>query len=348
MEQHREVPFIRLTGSPRERGLAHGKAAKELIEKNIAFYKRLLKLDDAVLLEQAKKLAGVIGTFRPEFIQEMDGIAEGAGVEPGYVYMINARTELLALGDTVQSECATFYFPQTSLLFENWDWSEPSKELTVLLHITLPTGATILTFTEAGMLGKVGMSSAGFGVAFNYLYPNGALNGLPIHALLRAILECSSYDEALNLLKNTDLTGTSGNILLANAQGQATNFELSGTSATPIPTTGKFFAHTNHYIGGVENDPEAGAGFLHNSFERYTRTQEVLGNLSSFNVAEAEQVLTERGAGDGMLCRDFIPEEAGHTMGTGTIASIVMDLPNKTMHLALDPQHSKEFTQYQL
>lgn len=337
MEHTHQFPVIELSGTPKERGLAHGIAVKELIVQNIAFYKTLLKLDDDTLRAQARACTEKIAAFRPEFVEEMDGIAEGANVAPDYIYMLNARTELLSLNDIVQSECATFFFKDTGLLFENWDWSEPSKDKTVLLHITLPNGRTLLTFTEAGMLGKVGMSSAGFGVAFNYLYPAHALTGVPIHALLRATLEAGSFDEAHALLSSSSWMGTSGNIMLADASGRATDFELSGAAVSTLPLQGAAMAHTNHYLGGTENVSEAGEGFLHNSLARYAHAQEILTHTQEHNKAAAMNLLLDKGAGHGTLCRDFLAEDPGD-IPTGTIASLIMDLPAKTLEIALKPQ----------
>lgn len=347
MENPHQFPTIVLRGTPKERGLAHGTAARELVVKNIAFYKTLLKLDDETLRTQAQMYAKKIAAFRPEFLEEMDGIAEGAGVESVYIYMLNARTEILSQTDGVHSECATFYFAQTGLLFENWDWSEPSKDMTVLLSITLPNGNNVLTFTEAGILGKIGMSSRGFGVAFNYLFPNRTLDGTPIHALLRALLECDSYDAAHALLSSQEFVGTSGNILLADAHSNATNFELSGSKTTVLPFTGSYIAHTNHYLGDTPNVLEAGEGFLHNTHARYTRAQEMLQSTQEFDIETAKNILGDR-VGDGMLCRNFIPEDPGD-IPFGTIASIIMDLPGQKMHIATDaPQEARVFKTYSL
>ncbi len=344
----REVPFIALAGTPHERGVTHGETTKQLIEKNIAFYKKLLKLDDSIIREQSRKFAQKMAAFRPALVEEMNGIAEGAGVDAEYIYMINARTELLSMSGEVQSECATFFFAPNALLFENWDWSEPSRELTVLLSIKLDNGNTILTFAEAGMLGKVGMSSAGFGVAFNYLYPDGPLNGLPIHALLRSLLEASSFDEATEMLSTSEYVGTSGNILLADASGRAADYELSGTKTTLVPLSGQFLVHTNHYLGGTANDPEAGAGFLHNSFARYARAQEIISNkTTTYDLNAAKALLLDREAGDGMLCRDFIPEDPGD-MPSGTIASIIMSIKTGDVYIASEPQQNPEFVRYQI
>jgi len=101
-------------------------------------------------------------------------------------------------------------------------------------------------------------------------------------------------------------------------------------------------------LGGTANDPSAGQGFLTNSYERYTHAEALLIETTTQNVGRAKALLTDRNAGNGMLCRDFIPEEPGHTP-TGTIASMVMDLPNQTMHIALDPQNAgSEFKIYTL
>ncbi len=346
----REPLYISLSGTPRERGLAYGKAASALIVQNIALYKRLLrKFEDAALRIQAQRFADITAKFRPTFVEEMDAIAEGAGVEREYIYMLNARTELLGMEGVVQSECATFFFADTGLLCENWDWVEPSKDLSVLLSIELEGGRKILVFTEAGMLGKVGMSSAGFGVAFNYLYPSVVREGIPVHVLLRALLESASYEDAVALIQSSEFEGTSGNILLGGAHGQGVDFELSGAGVSTIPLSGSTLAHTNHFVAGNENDPEAGPNFLHNSFERYERAQQILGEISAHDIQSAQKLLLDRKAGEGMICRDFIAEEPSDTMGTGTIASMVMDLRAGAMHIALDPQSpDSAFTMHSL
>ena len=47
------------------------------------------------------------------------------------------------------------------------------------------------TFTEAGLLAKTGLNDAGLGVTLNFLASDadGGLDGMPIHLLLRMLLE---------------------------------------------------------------------------------------------------------------------------------------------------------------
>lgn len=342
------LPIIELSGSAEERGLAHGSQLKEKIAGNIAFYQKRLGLEESALRGHAEYFASVVEKVRPDLKIEMDAIARGAGVEPVYIYMLNARTELLALDEEAHPECATFFFSKDALLFENWDWSDASKEFPALFHVTLENGTRFVTFTEAGMLGKVGMSSRGFGVAFNYLYPAGPLRGLPVHVLLRMILESDSYENAL-ALAGQEHVGTSGNLMIASATGEAVDFELSGTHTSALPLTGNGFAHTNHYLNSATaNDPDAGMGFLNNSYARYERATALIGQAPDKNFADATKILLDRTPGNGMLCRDFLPEEEGGRHLTGTVASMVMDLRNNTFHLALNPQQQSTFSSYQV
>ena len=47
-------------------------------------------------------------------------------------------------------------------LAQNWDWMGRQREALVLLHIQGPSGQSITTLTEAGMLAKIGINQSGF------------------------------------------------------------------------------------------------------------------------------------------------------------------------------------------
>ena len=346
MNESTKVLFVKLTGNAQERGYVYGSSCKEKILKNISYYKELIKLPEPILNQQAFRFGNMVELYNPDLKTEMDAIAKGAGVEPVDIYILNSRTELLALSGVVYSECSTFFFPKSKILFENWDWLDFSKDMSVLLSITLENGNKILTFTEAGMVGKIGMSSNGFGVAFNYLFPEPNNGGLPVHILLRSLLESNSYDEALEKL-NKEHIGTSGNIMLASADGRNVDVELTGLSTKIISWSEKPLFHTNHYLSDAQNKPEAGEGFLHNSFERIERISELLPAEVEQTIENAKKVLSDRKPGGGMLCRDFLVEDPGDGK-TGTIASVIMDLNTLTMQVCLSPQNNATYQTFSL
>ena len=56
-----------------------------------------------------------------------------------------------------------------TLLAQNWDWHPDQRDAMVLLTTTDESGHRVLALTEAGMLAKTGLNSAGVGLCVNML-----------------------------------------------------------------------------------------------------------------------------------------------------------------------------------
>src|SRR6266481_10143641 len=92
-------PLIDLSGSPRERGRLHGKAAADRLRRGAKMYSEaLLKngVDWTELERRAERLVPQIEAFDPAYVEEMRGIADGAGEPFAAVVLMNARTEMVA------------------------------------------------------------------------------------------------------------------------------------------------------------------------------------------------------------------------------------------------------------
>ena len=99
-----------------------------------------------------------VSEYSAGYAEEIEGIAQGAAVDPLDIYALNARSEILALP---AQECTALCFPDARLLGQNWDWAQDLEELAVLMRIVRSDGHRILMLTEPGMIGKIGMNSAG-------------------------------------------------------------------------------------------------------------------------------------------------------------------------------------------
>ncbi len=342
----RQIRVVNIgSNSARGRGLEHGRSLAPQILSNITLYRSQLTQSESELSSQIQLFSAKIKEFSQEYFEEIEGIAEGAGVLVEDIVLLNSRTELLSLSDAAPlSECFVFFFSQTGLLCQNWDWWEKSAENVALLQIKYTDGRSVAAFTEAGMLGKFGLSSAGFGTAFNYLYPDSKTAGLPVHILLRAALDAHSFEDASELLRS-EHAGTAGNILLASSDGLALDFELSGERTSAIPLTSSLIMHTNHYLGGTENHVSASEGFLANSVARYTQAVALSDTFSTYGAMEAKAFLADRAGGEGMLCRSFKAEDPGEEPA-GTVASVIMDLKNRTIEIALLPQENAVYSKF--
>ncbi|KAL9001514.1 MAG: hypothetical protein Q9169_000089 [Polycauliona sp. 2 TL-2023] len=146
---------------------------------------------------------------------------------------------------------------KTSLLAQNWDWQQEQEANLIRLRITQPGKPNIDMITEAGIIGKIGLNSAGVGVCLNATRAEGVDVGkLPCHLAVRRCLDSKSRGEAIAALQAIGVA-SSCHILVADLEG-GTGIECSSADITLIPMDdGGKVIHTNHFIEehpGVEEN----------------------------------------------------------------------------------------------
>ena len=159
-----------------------------------------------------------IAAFRPAYLDEIRGIAEGAGLDPGDVLAINVRTEVMFAAKARQAAgqqrapdgCTAFAVVPapgaggSTLIGQNWDWLPHTSETVVVLEARQDEGPDFVTVVEAGLLAKTGMNSSGLGLVTNALVTaaDTGAPGIPYHLALRAILDCETVSDALAALQS--------------------------------------------------------------------------------------------------------------------------------------------------
>jgi isopenicillin-N N-acyltransferase-like protein len=104
-------PVLEVSGSAFERGRIHGEQALGRVEHSLANYARLFEFHGMPWAEaQHRSIAyrDVIGAFDASLLEEIEGIAQGAGRRVEEILALNARTELLPaqyLSGTDSGEC---------------------------------------------------------------------------------------------------------------------------------------------------------------------------------------------------------------------------------------------------
>lgn len=183
--------YIRISGQAHERGVAYGSFAKERILKVIDEYKVLfdkeahLPWKDAVRM--AKRYEPAIRAYRPDLIDEMKGIAEGAGVPFDVILTLNCRSEVMfAKSEAPADECSVIGVPQEAsgngktYLAQNWDWWSIGAGTTVILEVYERPYPKALIVTEAGLVGGKGLNAAGVGVSLNAMSVKKGQIGVPL------------------------------------------------------------------------------------------------------------------------------------------------------------------------
>lgn len=333
-------PHLVLRGTPRARGLAYGEAFRERIRATHAFYARevfaLSPLTPVEIERRAARVRELIGDFEPAYATEIEAIAEGAGLAAWQVYCLNARTEIL---NAAVGECTALYFAQARVLGQTWDWLQELEDLCVVTTSERPDGHRILAFAEPGMLAKIGMNGAGLGVCLNFLVAPHALDGVPVHVLVRAILDAPDIDAARAVIARSG-HGKASNFLLGDAMGRGISIEFAGDVRAELAPQAGVLAHTNHCVSAALADRTY---VIPTSPERLARAGARAAAVAAQSVASMQALLGDTGEGPGAITVRYRPEPLLGGKQVGSCATVVMDLPARVMHLRKGPDPARPF-----
>jgi len=240
------------------RGQAYGEEARERIRAILTAYREIFHRITGEpweeTVERAKPLLTRAQAFAPDLVEEIRGIAEGADSAFEDIFLLNARSEILFNPQVLAQECTTVAaLPESTtngetLLAQNWDWYKEVIDCQVILKIGQREGIpSLITFTEAGQLAKIGMNGAGIGLVVNNLTSDQPRSGVPWIFLARRVLESSHLAQALGYVLNAP-RAHSINFLIGYADGEAVNIETSPVEEHVLWPKNGFFVHTNHYL----------------------------------------------------------------------------------------------------
>jgi len=182
--------------------------------------------------------------------------------------------------------------------------------------------------TEPGMIGKIGMNHCGLGVCLNFMSIEGYQPyGVPLHVLLRTILDSKNLNEALSLVK-PHLPGKVGNILISNSHGEVEDIEIAGDEFFSVPID-DLFVHTNHFLTRVDHD----LMLFPNTLGRYKRAKELLNMIDDPSIESMKNILKDRADEEYPICRKRFSHPWLTDDTSVTVTSIIMDLKNLQFHI---------------
>ena len=265
MMDYAPFPLIDLTGSPRERGRQHGKAAPDRIKRGIEMYSEVAA-EERRRLEASRAARRGDGAGRREV---RSGLCRGdARHRRGLGRAVRRRHADECPhrdgGGGAQAACAKHFpdgctaalaLPEASadgvlLHGQNWDWRAECAETGVVLRIRRDDGPDILTFTEAGGLARSGLNSAGIGLTANALecdrdYQRGP--GVPLPFIRRKVLESAYLAEAVRTIFSTPKLG-SNHMAVSHCGGEAFGFECAPDETFWLAPDRGVYVHANHWI----------------------------------------------------------------------------------------------------
>ena len=139
---------------------------------------------------------------------------------------------------------------------QTWDWHEELAATWLVWGLETAAGMRVQTLTEAGMLAKIGINSAGHRGAAERAPPRDDASvplGVPIHVLLRRLLaESETIFDAVRILAAAPVAASSAVTLIAAEGGEETALtaELRPGAAPEyvLPDESGLLVHTNHFL----------------------------------------------------------------------------------------------------
>ena len=333
---------IDLPADPRARGRAHGEALRDFVHDHLEAWMANLdggRADDPrawlqALLDETDFLTA-IRRETPALLEEVEGIAEGAGLPFHDILALQLLDEQWAFAARrraaaqAHDKCSSFAIRggvgAPTLIGQTMDLGLYTDSFQVLLRCAGTAGAPPqLVFTLAGMIGLMGVNAAGLGVCVNTLSPLAdAGRGLPVAFVLRGALACSRADDAVSFLAR--VPHASGQHYLVADPQRIASIEASSRGIYPFAGQAQDrVLHTNHPLAPrfAAIDWPARAP---NSVARLASLQQRLGS-GRVTLAMAEAALTACDDPLNPVCRPASPERGLINFTTGAmISSLVPD-----------------------
>jgi len=330
-------PIVELRGSAYELGLQHGKALAGEIRANLSLYfdmvNGLTGTDPAECLQHAGKFQEAINSKAPELLEEMQGIAEGAGVSLDDILFLNARTELMSMrpsGDASNGECTVIGLTgeRTAsgepIIAQNWDWHERVFATSAVFRLDPDDAPRAVFLAEAGQVGKIGFNQHGLGVALNILMTGEMSYGLPVHVLLRMVLGARNAAEAVSLIKGGPRGGTS-HFMIGDAGGHLKGLELTPVDVAELAPENGALIHTNHYCDAALAEKDVGRLQMIDTTARYNQAVSLVAGRKLWDVQSLSELFTDHENHPASICR-HVNKSDPEFLHMMTVASFIMDL----------------------
>lgn len=334
-------PLFHAAGSPRELGRNHGSQVQNRIYGFVDYLQASLKLSRPALRKRAEAFEPLFARYCPHLLEEVAGLAEGAGLHPLDALAVQIRGELAGVAD---EGCTSFVVRRDktaergTLIGQNSDTPAELADYAYVLRLEPERGPRIVMWTFGGMLGYHGVNEYGVAHFANSLGGGPAWKfALPHYPLKRMMLECRGLTEVRRLLRHVPVC-SNGNYVLCDGAGEIADIEL--TTAGPNELTDEgfgAFVHSNHYLCGSHASPENLACSLSDSFTRLERMRELVkSQLGNLTVEVLQSCLGDHAGYPTGICRH--PHEGpGDTVlpSSGrTVAALIAEPDRGRLHVA--------------
>jgi isopenicillin-N N-acyltransferase-like protein len=342
---HLDPPaLIRVSGSHAEIGRQIGEAMREQVCRSVANARALIEgAYDQLLLDwegakiQSRKYLPFAQERYPQYVDELAGIAQGAGVNFDDLVVLNAM-EAVTMDALHLTKCTSIAVnnertaDEHVLVAHNEDWLPQDEPDVYVVHAVPDDEPAFLAMNYGGLLPNVGLNAAGIAQCCDSVYPTDSRIGVPRVFVSRAVLSARSPAEAIrHALVPQRAAGY--NHLLAHESGELYNVEVSARRFGILYAEDGYLVHTNHYLDArmqaIEDEPDELVG----TRVRYFRAMRLLRQTSAHTVKSLQAIQRDHVNFPNSICNHAVDDEVPLDREK-TINALVIDLTSRVIQLA--------------
>jgi isopenicillin-N N-acyltransferase-like protein len=338
------VPLIRVQGSHAEVGKQLGEAVRPLIQHSVENARNLVestRMDLHLTWEgartQARKYMPFAHERYPQYVEELNGMAEGANVNNIDLAVVNfleaVTTDALHL-----TKCTSLSVNEQNtanrhvLVAHNEDWLPDDEPDVYLVQAKLDDEPAFLAMSYGGLLPNIGFNEEGLCQCCDTVYPNDTRIGIPRVIVSRAVLGAKTIGQAIRRTL-VPLRAAGYNHLITHESGEMYNVEVSAHNFDILYAENGYLVHTNNYLSPKMESIESNPDELIHTRVRYYRALHLLKENKKHTIKTLEAILSDHVNYPDSVCNhsvfDLDPLDREKT-----IISMVMDLSERKMEVA--------------
>ncbi len=352
------LPLIRVGGTPYQIGCQIGEACRQQIHHSLSNAHNLLaSASDQLQLTwdsaqiQARKYIPFAEERYPRYVEELEGIADGADVSLDDLFVLNGM-EAVTTDALHLTKCTSMAVNQERtanghvLVAHNEDWVPEDEPDVFILHVTPDEEPPFLAMTYGGLLPNIGFNAHGISQCCDSVYPSDCRIGIPRLVAPRAVLGAPTPSEAIrHMLAPHRAAGY--NHLLAHESGEMYNVEVSARKFAVLYGHDGYLAHTNNYLDPDMQAVEQDSDELVSTRVRYFRALRLLRQTEKHTTETLQAIQRDHINYQDSICNHAV-DDSRPMDREKTIMAMVMDLTDRKMIACWGNPCENKYYEYEL
>jgi isopenicillin-N N-acyltransferase like protein len=354
----RQLPLVNVSGTNHEMGCQIGEACRGQILHSLESARNLLysayeqlQLTWESAQIQSRKYMPFAQERYPQYVEELEGIAEGSGVSFDDIAVLNAM-EAVTMDALHLTKCTSMAVNQERttdghvLLAHNEDWLPEDEQDIFIIHARPNDEPPFLAMTYGGLLPNIGFNAYGIAQCCDSVYPTDCRIGIPRLVASRAVLATRTPSEAIrHMLAPQRAAGY--NHILAHESGELYNVEVSARRFAVLGASDGYVVHTNNYLDpqmqAVESEPDE----LISTRVRYFRALRLIKNIPKHSLDTLKVIQRDHINYQDSICNHAV-DDSRPLDREQTITALIIDLTTRTMYATWGNPCDNEYAQFEL